>query len=141
MSRGGAMLALEYPNGGIMRFKTLLGALVMAGAVLSAPMGCATTGAGSLVVTEPPPPREEVVTYHPGFFWVHGHWERGGDRWHWDDGHWERERAGFIYGEGRWEHRGARYQWIEGAWRPRGGVVVRDGDDHDREDRDREDRD
>ena len=102
-----------------MRLGKLLAALAFAGA-------CA--GSGSLYVTDdsPPPPREEVVSYQPGMFWVHGHWDRDGDRWAWRGGHYERERAGYSYSEGRWERYGGRYHWVDGGWRARGGVVIRE---------------
>ena len=102
-----------------MSIRDLLATLMVAGSALMAATGCTASVSAYVLHSEPPPPREELVTYRPGFFWVHGHWERGPDRWHWDTGHWERERAGYIWGEGRWERRGQRFEWINGGWRAR----------------------
>ncbi len=102
----------------------LVAALLLAGAC----------GSGTLYVTDdaPPPPREEVVAYQPGFFWVHGHWDRDtSGHWGWINGHYERERAGYAYDEGRWERQNGHYRYVEGGWRRRGNgqIVVRDHGD------------
>jgi hypothetical protein len=111
-----------------MRIKNFLVAALLAGATAT---GCYESGyattSGYVVYDEPPPPREEIVTYRPGFFYVHGHWLRDGNRWGWHSGHYERERAGYVYNDGRWERRGRGYVYVDGGWRARsGGVVVRD---------------
>ena len=111
-----------------MRLNKLLGAVLAAGAAMSVlpAIGCYGTTDAYYTYDEPPAPREEVVTYRPGFIWIHGRWARDNDRWAWRSGYYERERPGYIYAEGRWERRGNRHVWINGGWRARGGVVIRD---------------
>lgn len=105
-----------------------LTAVVISGAALSGlPMISGCTAEGTYVVEDaPPPPREEVVTYRPGFVWIHGRWSHPGHRWVWEGGRYERERANQVYVEGRWERRGRGHVWVDGGWRDRGGVVIRD---------------
>jgi len=102
--------------------------VVISGAALSGlPMMSGCTGEATYVVEDaPPPPREEVVTYRPGFVWVHGRWTHPGHRWVWEGGRYERERPNQVYVEGRWERRARGHVWVDGSWRDRGGVVVRD---------------
>ena len=112
--------------------RDMLAALLVAGAALTAPamIGCYASGGAYIVDDEPPPPREEVVVSRPGFFWIHGHWERPGGHWAWRSGYYERERPEQVYVEGRWERRNNGHVWVDGGWRARGHVVVRDHD-HD----------
>jgi YXWGXW repeat-containing protein len=112
--------------------RDMLAALLVAGAALAAPamIGCYASGGAYIVDDEPPPPREEVVVSRPGFFWIHGHWERPGGHWAWRSGYYERERPEQVYVEGRWERRNNGHVWVDGGWRARGHVVVRDHD-HD----------
>jgi YXWGXW repeat-containing protein len=109
--------------------RTILSALLVSGAALTAlPVmsGCYATTDAYVVDDAPPPAREEVVTYRPGFVWVHGRWTHPGGRWAWASGRYERERPNQVYVEGRWERRGHGHVWVDGNWRARGGVVVRD---------------
>jgi hypothetical protein len=108
---------------------TKLAALLVASAAftaLPAMTGCYATGGAYLVEDEPPPPREEIVTYRPGFIWIHGRWEHPGNRWAWHGGYYERERPNAVYVDGRWERRGRGHVWVDGGWRARGRVVVRE---------------
>ena len=102
--------------------------LLLAGVTaLGVSAGCAARA--RYVVTAydtPPAPRAEVVDYHPGYVWIHGHWNRYGDRWSWQDGYYVRERPGYVHEDGYWRRHGNGYVWVEGQWRPRGRVVVRD---------------
>jgi hypothetical protein len=111
--------------------RDMLAALLVAGAALTATAmtGCYASG-GYVVEASPPPAREEVVVARPGFFWIHGHWERPGGHWAWRSGYYERERPDHVYVEGRWERRGNGHVWVGGGWRARGHIVVRDHD-HD----------
>ena len=109
--------------------KTKLLSLVLAGAAAaSVASGCAGTTRGYVVATydAPPPPREESVYYRPGYVWIHGSWNRYGDRWSWHDGYYVRERPGYVYQDGYWRRSGRNYVWIEGRWRPRNTIVIRD---------------
>ena len=103
-------------------FRNLLTAVLVSGAALSAlPAITGCLAEGAYVVDEPPPPaREEVVTYRPGFVWIHGRWARPEGRWVWYGGRYERERPHQVYVEGRWERRGHGHVWIDGGWRARG---------------------
>lgn len=106
-----------------MKLHKWLSAIILATA---APMvGCFGTTESYVAYEAPPPPREEVVSYRPGFVYIHGHWGREGDRWGWRSGYYERMRPGYVYSEGRWERRGGRHVWLDGGWRARAGVVVR----------------
>ncbi len=110
-----------------MKFHKLGAALIVASCAMALPaLGCYGTESGYVAYDEPPPPREEVVVSRPGYFWIHGHWDRDGGRWRWLGGHYERERAGYGYTEGRWENHDGRYRWREGGWRARGGIVIRE---------------
>ena len=111
-----------------MSLRHWLSAAALSGAVLSSiPLMTGCAGEASYVVEEDPPPaREEVVTYRPGFVWVHGRWSHPGSRWVWEGGRYERERSNQVYVEGRWERRGHSHVWVEGGWHARGGVVVRE---------------
>jgi len=106
----------------------LLASLVLAAsaAATSALTGCYASR-GYIVEESPPPPREEVVTYRPGYVWIHGHWNRpyGRRGWAWSRGYYERERPGYVYSEGRWERRGRGYVFVNGSWHRDGTVVVR----------------
>jgi hypothetical protein len=110
--------------------RNILSVLLVSGTALTTvPVmsGCYATTDGYVEVDDPPPPaREEVVTYRPGFVWIHGRWTRPGGSWAWAGGHYERERSNQVYVEGRWERRGHGHVWVDGGWRARGGVVVRD---------------
>jgi len=111
-----------------MSLRHWLSAVALSGAAFSTiPVmtGCAGQ-VGYVVEEDPPPPREEVVSYRPGFVWVHGRWTHPGSRWVWEGGRYERERANQVYVEGRWERRGHGHVWVDGGWHDRGGVVVRD---------------
>lgn len=112
--------------------RDMLAALLVASAALTATAmtGCYATAGGYVVDDAPPPAREEVVVARPGFFWIHGHWERPGGHWAWRSGYYERERPEQVYVEGRWERRGSGHVWVNGGWRARGHIVVRDHD-HD----------
>ncbi len=79
---------------------------------------CACSATAHERYERPPPPREETIEAKPGYFWVHGRWERSGGTWTWRGGHLEAERPGFEYVEGRWEPRGDYYIWVEESWRP-----------------------
>ena len=103
--------------------RNILTAVLVSGAALSvlpALTGCAAEGSYVVSVEPPPPPRAEVVTYRPGFVWIHGRWARPNGRWVWYGGRYERERPNQVYVEGRWERRGNGHVWVEGTWRARG---------------------
>jgi hypothetical protein len=109
--------------------RKMLAALLVAGAALTtvpAMTGCYASGGAYVVEDTPPPPREEIVTYRPGYVWIHGRWTRPSGHWVWRGGYYERERPNHVYVEGRWERRGRGHVWVDGGWRPRGGVVVRE---------------
>src|ERR1700704_2388936 len=106
--------------------RKFLAALLASGAALTAipaMTGCYASEGAYIVEDTPPPVREEVVTYRPGFIWIHGRWTRPGNRWAGRSGYYERERPSAVYVEGRWERRGRGHVWIDGGWRARGGVV------------------
>ena len=89
--------------------------------------GCAGTARYEVdAYNAPPAPREEIVTYRPGYVWIHGNWTRYGDRWSWHDGYYARERPGYVYEDGYWRRTGRNYVWVQGQWRPRGSIVVRE---------------
>jgi len=103
-------------------FRNLLTSVLVSGAALSAlPVmtGCGVEGA-YVIAEPPPPPRAEVVSYRPGFVWIHGRWGHPDGRWVWYGGRYEHERPNQIYVEGRWERRGNGHVWVDGRWRTRG---------------------
>jgi len=88
--------------------------------------GCAGTARYEVAEYDAPPaPREEVVNYRPGYVWIHGNWNRYGDRWSWNNGYYVREHPGYVYEDGYWRRSGRNYVWIQGQWRPRGTVAIR----------------
>jgi hypothetical protein len=106
----------------------IVAALLVAGAAsaaLPAMTGCYATEGVYVVEDEPPPLRAEIVTYQPGFIWIHGRWEHPGDRWVWRDGYYVRARHNAVYVDGHWERRGRGHVWVEGGWRPHSRVVIR----------------
>ena len=101
----------------------LLSLVLAAGAAIA---GCAGTARYEVDAYDAPPaPREEVVTYRPGYVWIHGSWNRYGDRWAWRDGYYVRERQGYVYQDGNWRRSGNHYVWVQGQWRARGAVAMR----------------
>ena len=110
-----------------MRMRRLLAVVFATGASVAVSPSTGCYGDVEYVAyDEPPPPREEVAVAHPGYFWIHGHWERYGSRWVWRGGFYQHERPGFAYAEGRWQHTDRGFVWIEGGWRSTGGVVYRE---------------
>jgi hypothetical protein len=108
--------------------KTKLLSLLLAGAAATSVMAGCQAHARYVVAAydAPPAPREEVVAYRPGYVFIHGNWNRYGDRWSWHEGHYVRERPGYVHEDGHWRRNGRGYVWVEGQWRPRGQVVIRD---------------
>ena len=110
-------------------FRNILTAVLVSGAALSAvPVmtGCAAERSYGYVADEPPPPREEIVSYRPGFVWIHGRWTHPSDRWVWQEGRYEADRPNQVYVEGRWERRGNGHVWVDGGWHARSGFVAPD---------------
>jgi hypothetical protein len=97
----------------------------LAAALVAGVMACAGSTRTVVRYREPPPARDEVITYRPGYFWVHGRWAYDRGRWGWRGGYYEPERRGQVWTDGHWERRGGDYVWVDGGWRVRGGVVIR----------------
>ena len=106
-----------------MRRKILVGAVLAAGAVLSA-CGPGYSSAYVGVRYGPPAPRYGVigVAPGPGYVWTEGFWDWRGGRWDWQAGRWQRPpHAHARWEPGRWEEHQERgrqaYRFREGHWR------------------------
>lgn len=82
--------------------------------------GCTGVGVSYRARTAPPPLR--VETYGPapgpGFVWINGYWNWGGNNYVWVPGRWDRgPRPGSRWVDPRWEHRGNSYRFHRGYWR------------------------
>lgn len=101
--------------------KTLLGAIVAAGSLMSLMPTAANAQYTAIVQTAPPPPlQEDVPAPREGHVWAPGHYEWRGNQYLWVRGHWLPERYGYEYREPRWVQRGnGEWQLIGGDWSPR----------------------
>jgi hypothetical protein len=100
-----------------MKRKILIGALALAGAVMTA---CAGGSGGYYARYGPPAPRYRVVGVAPGpgYVWTDGYWNLHNRRWTWVDGRWVRPpRHGATWVAPRWQQRGERWEFHRGYWR------------------------
>lgn len=106
-----------------MKRNLLIGALLAAGAVLSACAPGYNSGYAG-VAYGPPPPRYAVigVAPGPGYVWTDGFWDWRGGGWVWMPGRWmrpPRPHARWVpgYWEERHEHDRRGYRFHRGYWR------------------------
>jgi len=122
--------------------KTLLGAIVAAGSLMSLAPTAANAQYTAIVSTQPPPaPLHEIVPPpRHGYVWAPGHHEYRGNQYVWVQGHWMPARTGFEYREPRWVQRGnGEWALVGGNWERRGPNGDRDHDGiANRYDRDRD---
>jgi hypothetical protein len=100
-------------------YRTILGALVLAGALFAA-SACAAPGGRLYVRVGPPAPVFEarLVAPGPGYVWVTGYHTWDGGRYVWVPGRWElppRPRA--VWVPARWVHERGGWYFVEGRWR------------------------
>ena len=87
--------------------KTILGAVVAAGSLMSLLPGAANAQYTAIVSVAPPPPVVEVAPApRTGYVWAQGHHEWRGNLYVWVPGHWLAARNGYEYREHRWVQRG-----------------------------------
>jgi hypothetical protein len=121
--------------------KTLLGAIVAAGSLMSLVPTAANAQYTAIVSTAPPPPLQEVVPGpRSGYVWAPGHYEWRGNQHVWVRGHWLEARNGYDYREPRWVQRAnGEWQLVGNNWERRGPGGDRDRDGiANRYDRDRD---
>lgn len=111
--------------------KTLLGAVVAAGSLISLVPTAANAQYTAIVATTAPPPpiAESVPEPRRGYVWAPGHYEWRGNQYVWVRGHWLADRAGYEYREPRWVQR-ANGDWVlvGNTWERRGPYGDRDRD-------------
>lgn len=126
--------------------KTLLGAIVAAGSLMSLVPGVASAQQTAIVSVSPPLPMHEAVPPpRRGYVWAPGHYEWSGNQYVWVRGRWLEARDGYEYREPRWVQRdNGEWHMVGGNWEPRGpwgdrdrdGIANRyDRDDHARNER------
>lgn len=100
--------------------KTLLGALLAAGSLLSLVPTAADAQYSAVVRVGPPPPLQEVVPAdRPGFVWAPGHYDWRDGQYVWIRGHWMPQREGYVYREPRWIQRpDGDWALVGGDWVP-----------------------
>jgi hypothetical protein len=74
--------------------------------------------------TQPPPPRDELVSYRPGYVYVHGHWLREPGGWRFEPGYYMPEKPGLMWVDGHWAQQNGQYVWIDGGWYRRGATTI-----------------
>lgn len=110
--------------------KTLLGAVVAAGSLMSLLPTVANAQYTAIVAVAPPAPVYEVTPApRHGYVWAPGHHEWRGNQYVWVQGHWLQARNGYEYREPRWVQRGDG-QWVlvGNNWERRGPGGDRDRD-------------
>ena len=122
--------------------KSLLGAIIATGSLMSLAPTAANAQRYNAVVSVAPPAPVHEVTPPPrqGSVWAPGHHEWRGNQYVWVPGHWLRARAGYDYREPRWVQRGnGEWVMVGGNWERRGPYGDRDRDGvANRYDRDRD---
>ena len=97
--------------------KTLLGAIVAAGSLMSLVPTAANAQYTAIVSTAPPPPVQEAVPApRSGYVWAPGYWNYRHHRHAWVRGHWVHGRRGHHYVAAHWEQRGHRWHFEQGHW-------------------------
>ncbi|HSI55406.1 MAG: YXWGXW repeat-containing protein [Ramlibacter sp.] len=108
--------------------KTLMGAVLAAGSLLSVLPGVAN--AQFVVSVAPPAPVVEVQPApRHGYVWAQGHHEWRGNQYVWVPGHWLTAREGYEYRNPQWVQRGnGQWAMVGGNWERRGPYGDRDRD-------------
>ncbi|MDB5873979.1 MAG: hypothetical protein JWQ07_3421 [Ramlibacter sp.] len=109
--------------------KTLLGAVVAAGSLMSLLPTAANAQYNAIVSVGPPPPvREAAPRPRPGYVWAEGHHEWRGHQYVWVPGHWLEARNGYEYRSPHWVQRDGQWVMTGGNWERRGPYGDRDHD-------------
>lgn len=110
--------------------KTLAGALVAAGSIITMLPQAANAQYTAIVQVAPPAPLHEVAPpMRHGYVWAPGHHEWRGNQYVWVQGHWLAERPGYDFREPRWVQRGnGEWRFVGNTWERRGPYGDRDRD-------------
>jgi hypothetical protein len=107
-----------------MRINSMLGSLVLAGALLCIPAASRALPRVGLVVTvrvAPPvlPVYAQPLCPGPGYIWEPGYWAYGDEGYYWVPGTWVLPpRAGLLWTPGYWGFSDGFYVWHVGYWGP-----------------------
>ncbi|ROZ77036.1 YXWGXW repeat-containing protein [Ramlibacter sp. WS9] len=110
--------------------KTLLGAVVAAGSLMSLLPTAANAQYTAIVSVAPPAPVYEAAPApRHGYVWAPGHHEWRNGQYVWIQGHWLAARTGYEYREPRWVQRGdGQWALVGNNWERRGPGGDRDRD-------------
>ena len=98
--------------------KSLIAAIISAGAVATPALAGVTVGIGIGVPLPPPAPVYEAPPAPAyGYVWAPGYWAWFGNRYIWVRGRYIAARPGYAWAPEHWEHRGERYHFVQGDWR------------------------
>ena len=110
--------------------KTLLGAIVATGSLMSLLPTAANAQYTAIVSVAPPAPVYEATPApREGYVWAPGHHEWRNGQYVWVQGHWLQARSGYEYREPRWVQRGdGQWALVGNNWERRGPMGDRDRD-------------